>query len=191
MDFLNNQVKIGFVSPSGGGKTTIVTYLSEKYGLKIAKSFTTRTPRGKDDNEYNFVTVEEFLILEKNEFFFEVENLFGNYYGTPKRYLYDKGSVIFNVDANGMNKLKSVTSVFSIMVLPPSIEILKSRIVTRDNKFCPKRINRMYEELSYKPDFYILNDSLKNAYKQADNLIKLIYNQVLYSKLQLSLTKEI
>lgn len=170
---------LGFVSPSGAGKTTIVNYIAEKYGFQIAKSHSTRLPRYENEQEYIFNSMEEFINLEKSGYFFETEHLFGNYYGTPNKYIVNNNiPTIFNVDIKGISKLKSYLSNFlCIMVLPPSIESLKDRLLIRDGNHSKSRLNRIKEELEFQPDFFIINDKLHETYEIVDNLITMIQYQ--------------
>ena len=51
------------VGASGSGKSTIASELTNRYGLKQVKSYTTRAPR--DESDYHiFVTEEEFAKLK-------------------------------------------------------------------------------------------------------------------------------
>ncbi len=175
---------LGFVSPSGAGKTTIVNYIAHKYGFQIAKSHSTRKPRYETEQEYIFDTIEEFTNLEQSGYFFETEYLFGNYYGTPNKYIINNDiPTIFNIDIKGIAKLKSkLHDLICIMVLPPSIESLKQRILIRDGTHCDSRINRIKEELQFTPDFFIINDKLEETYVIVDELITMINYQIFATK---------
>lgn len=52
------------VAPSGTGKTTIVEYLENKYGLKSIPSYTTRLPRHEGERGHTFVSQGEFNALK-------------------------------------------------------------------------------------------------------------------------------
>ena len=52
------------VGKSGSGKSTICDRLTEQYGLKQVKSYTTRPRRGGGDNSHIFVSDAEFAKLE-------------------------------------------------------------------------------------------------------------------------------
>ena len=49
---------------SGSGKDTITKELSNKYGLKVLKSYTTRPKRYDDEDTHIFISEEEFDNLE-------------------------------------------------------------------------------------------------------------------------------
>lgn len=74
--------------PSGVGKGTLVAQVMKKLpNLKRAVTYTTRQPRqgeisGKD---YYFVTREEFERLKQEGAFLEWAEVYGNFYGSPKR----------------------------------------------------------------------------------------------------------
>lgn len=49
-----------FIGPSGAGKDAIVGGLSQKYGYKLLKSYTTRQPRNADDDGHYFISKDDF-----------------------------------------------------------------------------------------------------------------------------------
>ena len=85
-------VMIVLSSPSGAGKTTLVKKLSELDNYEISISHTTRQPRPNETKEedYFFVSEEEFKRLIKNEEFLEYAKVFKNYYGTTRTPVIDK-----------------------------------------------------------------------------------------------------
>lgn len=65
-----------FSGVSGVGKNTVINrLLSEDNNRFLIKSATTRACRGKDDNNYDFMSEEEFSKREANGEFFEVINI--------------------------------------------------------------------------------------------------------------------
>ena len=54
------------VGESGSGKSTICNYLSETYGLKELKSYTTRPKRNENDTSHTFVSQTEFNAVAKD-----------------------------------------------------------------------------------------------------------------------------
>ena len=54
------------VGESGSGKSTICNYLSETYGLKELKSYTTRPKRNENDTSHTFVSQTEFNTVAKD-----------------------------------------------------------------------------------------------------------------------------
>ncbi|GIT12573.1 MAG: hypothetical protein CM1200mP33_7590 [Chloroflexota bacterium] len=67
----------------------------------------------------------------------------------------------------------------SIFIEPPSLKELKSRLENRgteSNDNIIKRLERLYDEISFKPkfDFCIINDNINRA---VNEIIKIIKNQ--------------
>ena len=90
-----------FIGPTCSGKTTLAKAIHDIYGLKIAKSTTTRQPRFLGEDEYHFVTPEEFdslTLLEQTEYA-------GCKYGMTKEELED--SDIFVCDPNGVMSVRN------------------------------------------------------------------------------------
>src|SRR6059058_371734 len=77
-------------APSGSGKSTLVNEVRRTVlNLEFSVSYTTRAPRGseKDGMEYHFVTREVFEKMIAEDQFLEFAEVFGNYYGTARRFL--------------------------------------------------------------------------------------------------------
>ena len=77
-------------APSGSGKSTLVNELFKMVSdLDFSISYTTRPPRGSEKNgkEYFFVSKPEFESMIAADEFLEHAYVFGNYYGTAKRFL--------------------------------------------------------------------------------------------------------
>ena len=77
-------------APSGSGKSTLVGRIRETVpNLEFSISYTTRMPRGAEQNacEYYFVSREEFESMIRGDEFLEHADVFGNYYGTARRFL--------------------------------------------------------------------------------------------------------
>ena len=72
------------VGPSASGKTQIGYSLKKIYGLEKVVTYTTRRMRSGevDGIDYHFITKDEFLRLEKENFFFEYVCYNEIYYGT-------------------------------------------------------------------------------------------------------------
>lgn len=138
----NKKGKIIIISgPSGCGKTTVANYLKEMSpDISTSVSATTRAPRKGEINEkdYYFLNSKQFLDLKNNGQFLESAQVFDNYYGTPKKIIYDQINqgkfVICVIDWNGglqiINNMPP-DLVLSIFLLPPSLEELEARLRNR------------------------------------------------------------
>ena len=130
-----------FSAPSGAGKTTIVHHLLKKIPeLEFSISATTRKPRGdeKQDEDYYFISKEEFLHLIAKKHFVEFEEVYsGTFYGTLRteiERIWSKGkTVIFDIDVEGGLHLKRKygEAALAIFVQPPSLDVLKERLTGR------------------------------------------------------------
>ena len=123
-------------APSGSGKTTLVDrLLKEVPGFVFSVSYTTRPPRGQEQNgrEYYFVTKLEFEAMIGRQGLLEWAVVFGNYYGTARRFLEearrDGKDLLLDIDVQGATQVKEkIQGAISIFILPPSREILEWRL---------------------------------------------------------------
>ncbi len=126
-------------APSGSGKSTILGRVFRAHpDLVFSISYTTRPPRGKEQHgrDYHFVTRAEFEAqIERNEFL-EWAEVFGNYYGTHRRFLDEATAanqdLVLDIDVQGARQLKvKFPEAVSIFILPPSREELEKRLRAR------------------------------------------------------------
>ncbi len=123
-------------APSGSGKSTLVNELFKMVShLDFSISYTTRPPRGSEQNgkEYFFVSQEEFEAMIAADEFLEYATVFGNYYGTARRFLRDaenrSNDLLLDIDVQGASKIKEkIPEAVSIFILPPDREKLEWRL---------------------------------------------------------------
>ena len=136
-------VMIILSSPSGAGKTTLVSLLSKLQNFEVSISHTTREPRPTEqpNKDYYFVSEDEFKRLIKNEEFLEYAKVFKNFYGTTRTPVIDKlnkgKNVLFDIDWQGADQIKNKDLDFKLItffILPPSKQILFERLSNRDMK---------------------------------------------------------
>ena len=178
---------IVFSAPSGAGKTTLVKYILKSFSeIQFSISATSRKARGeeRDGKDYYFLSNQEFKARIKNDEFIEYEEVYGgNYYGTLKsevdRIWKDKKIAIFDIDVVGGANIKGMfpDETLSIFVMPPSIEILRERLIERGDvskEEIDVRIKKAESELDYasKFDNIIINNDLEESKKIAHTLIK-------------------
>ena len=132
-----------FSAPSGSGKSTIVSWLMEKHPelrLAFSISCTSRQPRGteRDGVEYFFLTPEAFRAKIERDEFLEYEEVYEDrFYGTLKAQVEaqaERGeNVVFDVDVKGGCNIKRHYGqrALSIFIQPPSVEVLRERLVGR------------------------------------------------------------
>jgi guanylate kinase len=171
-------------APSGAGKTTLVKGVMEQLpGLQFSVSFTTRLPRPneKEGEDYHFVSHSVFQkMLEKNEFL-EWAEVLGNRYGTPrpdlKKLRSEEMDLILDIDTQGTKKvLKEVDQPILIYLLPPSLKVLRERLMQRgfDSlemvKFRLSNAKKDMEEASGY-HYVVVNERMEEAIEKLKSII--------------------
>lgn len=179
-----NPFLIVISAPSGGGKSTILErVLNDFDNIRYSISSTTRSPRGqeKDGEDYFFMSNEEFEKRIADNEFLEYANVFGNYYGTSRKFIqscFDQGNyVIMDIDVQGCLKLeKTDCPLVKIFLLPPDGQELESRLrkrATDSDQVIEKRLNTARQELELIEhyDYLVVNDDLEKAVYAVKNII--------------------
>ena len=162
--------------PSGAGKGTICQMLRDRLpDLGYSISVTTRQPRNGevDGVNYFFKTVPEVQDMIAKGELLEYAEVYGNYYGTPRKYvmdLLDKGQdVLLEIDIQGALQIKKrfPEGVF-VFIVPPSLEELSARIYKRGTDsvdVIERRMASAAGELTYAAeyDYIIVNDIAEKA----------------------------
>ena len=177
---------IVFSAPSGAGKTTLVKHiLSQFSNTNFSISATSRSPRGneKDGIDYHFLSNSEFKKKIENNEFIEFEEVYGGvHYGTLKSEVENIWAnneiALFDIDVVGGFNIKKMypDNTLSIFVMPPSIDTLRRRLISRgdiSDDEINRRINKAELELDYasKFDKIIINNNLEESKKIASNLV--------------------
>ena len=185
---VNGQLLI-VSAPSGSGKSTIVHYLMDEhpeFRLAFSVSATSRPPRGKEQDgvDYYFLSPEEFRLHIKNGDFLEYEEVYEDrLYGTLKSQVEEKLAaglnVVFDVDVKGGINIKRHygDKAMSIFIQPPSIEVLRNRLIGRatdEMAQIEERLAKAEYEMSFAPQFdhIIINDDLETAKQEAVALLR-------------------
>lgn len=170
--------------PSGVGKGTItIEVLKRVPSLKKVVTYTTRTPRpgevaGKD---YHFVNRDEFEKLKCQGEFLEWAEVYGNFYGSPKReverLLSEGFDVVLVLDVQGALSVKAqYPDSVLVFLKPPSLEELRRRLEERGTD-PPEVIERRMLKASWemqqavKFDHVVVNDEIDKA---VDEIIHII-----------------
>ncbi|MBO5025375.1 MAG: guanylate kinase [Bacteroidaceae bacterium] len=179
---------IVFSAPSGSGKSTIINWLMEhkELNLHFSVSATSRMPRGTEQNgvEYFFFTPDEFREHIEAGDFLEYEEVYpGRYYGTLSAEVdkqLEKGeNVVIDMDVHGALNIKKYYGdrAMLVFVQPPSIEVLRQRLIDRGTEvmeMIEERVSRAEYELSFAPRFdkIIVNKNLDEAEKETLAIVK-------------------
>lgn len=184
---MENGKVIIFSAPSGSGKSTLINYLMTQFDcLEFSISATSRSPRGEEKNgvEYYFLTPEEFRSKIDAGEFLEWEEVYTNkYYGTLKSEvtrINSKGHiVVFDVDVAGGCNIKKMfgDNAMSIFIMPPSVAVLKGRLISRGTdtmEVIEDRVNKASYEMTYsdKYDRIVVNDDLEPTKALIKKIVK-------------------
>ncbi len=171
-------------APSGSGKSTLVNELLKLVpGLDFSISYTTRPPRGSEQNgkQYHFVSREEFEQMIHGDEFLEHANVFGNYYGTSRRFLREaeeKGhDLLLDIDVQGAEQMKRrLPEAVSIFVLPPDRKTLEWRLRKRSEdaeEVIARRLVTATREIGNynKYDYILINDDLEESIESLQAIV--------------------
>ena len=169
--------------PSGAGKGTICKELISAGIADLSVSMTTRKPRGIEQEgvHYYFVSHEEFQQAIDEGNMLEWAEIYANRYGTPKKPVLEKlaqgRDVILEIEMQGaMQVKKSYPKSVLIFVLPPSISVLRKRLIDRGTE-TPEQIDlrtrTTLEEIKKIKDYsyFIINEDLASAVDDALTII--------------------
>jgi guanylate kinase len=163
-------------APSGGGKTSLVRQLvATLTDIEISISHTTRKKRpGEQDGvDYFFIDKQQFLAMVNANAFIEHALVFNHHYGTSVAQINARLQagidVILDIDWQGAQQIRAIfPEVISVFVVPPSLTILKQRLLDRrqDNEeVISSRMRRAQNELGHfsEFDYLIVNDDFDKA----------------------------
>jgi len=160
----SNQLLIILSGPSGVGKDALLKRMEEqKYPFHCVVTVTSRPrrERERDGVDYHFISQQEFQQMIDDGELLEWANVYGNYYGVPRREIsqaLSKGKdVIVKVDVQGAKTIKQILpqAVF-IFLRPPSMEELERRLKQRHSESARDlalRLRKAEEEMESLPLF--------------------------------------
>ncbi len=171
--------------PSGAGKGTVAKGLVDTLdNISFSISATNRAPRvGEvEGKSYYFVSDERFGEMIANGEFLEYVDKYKNKYGTPKSSvcdLIDRGvDVILDVETIGAANIKKVMpDAVSIFILPPSLAILKQRLINRGTEssdLVEIRFSQACDEIGCARDYdyIVVNDDRDKCLKSVASIIE-------------------
>jgi len=180
-------------APSGAGKTTLChKLLKECDNIVRSVSCTTRARRGRevDGKDYYFVTEAEFAERLKRNEFLEHAVVHGRHYGTLRKKvetaLKAGKDILLAIDVQGAGEIRRqvaaaktgllARSFVDIFIVPPSMEVLKARLVGRNEDSAAeikRRLKIAAEEMKSAPDYMhcLVNDDLDRAFNELRAII--------------------
>ncbi len=160
----SNRLLIVLSGPSGVGKDALLKKMEEqKYPFHYVVTVTSRPrrERERDGVDYHFISQQEFQQMIDDGELLEWANVYGNYYGVPRREisqaLSKEKDVIVKVDVQGAKTIKQILpqAVF-IFLRPPSMEELERRLRQRHSESAGDlalRLRKAEEEMKSLPLF--------------------------------------
>lgn len=152
-------------------------------GIGYSVSYTTRKRRegethGKD---YFFVSDEEFKRLMNSDEFLEYAEVHGNLYGTSQKQVEKEinfgRDVILEIDVQGAESIKKrLPESVGIFILPPSFEVLRQRLISRQTENesdLELRLKNARTEVNCYNDFdyVVINDDKEKALEELKAII--------------------
>ncbi len=204
---MNKKGKIIILSgPSGVGKGTVNKAISKDKSLNLVQSIsmTTRAPRpGEIDGvDYYFVDKETFEDAIQHNELIEYAEFIGNFYGTPRKSVYEKikngENVILEIEVVGATqvlKKEKKEDLISIFLMPPSLKSLEQRLRrrgTEQESIIKQRLDKALLEipLKHKYQYVIEIDSVENAVAKVkevltkENTLDIPYEKSYYHSLR-------
>jgi len=171
-------------APSGSGKSTLVEKVRQIVcRIDFSISYTTRQPRGNEQNgvEYFFVSRDVFDQMIRRGEFLEHAEVFGNCYGTAKRFLEQaqhKGhDLLLDIDVQGAAQIKRrLPDAVSIFIVPPDFKTLESRLRNRSldqEEVIQRRLVTASREIEkYRDyDYILINDRLEDSVEALKSIL--------------------
>ena len=172
-------------APSGSGKSTLVGKLLKIVpDLDFSISYTTRSPRGSEQNgkQYYFVSRGEFDKMIRDEEFLEHAEFDGNCYGTARRFLREAEEktrdLLLDIDVQGAEQIKrKVPDAVSIFILPPDRKTLEERLRKRgedQSDVIQRRLDAAKREIEnyHKYDYILINDKLEESVAKLQHIVR-------------------
>ena len=169
---------------SGVGKSTLCKQIIRSLSdIQLSVSYTTRPKRSGEEHgrEYWFVDETTFRRMVDQQAFLEWAEVYGNLYGTPRQellQLQERGiDVLLDIDIQGAkNVMRNAEDVASIFLMPPSLDVLRSRLEARgtdDSDVVERRFQRVQAEMESHVEYgyTIRNGSLEQATREFEAII--------------------
>lgn len=183
---MGNEIKklVVISGSSGVGKGTVIKALLSKHDdIKLSISYTTRAPRGTEEEgvNYFFRSKEDFMKAVENDEFLEWAEFSGNCYGTKRKFveksLNNGEHVLLEIDTQGALQVKKkMPEAMLLFIAPPSYEELVARLrgrKTETEEAIQKRLNfvEFEKENSKYFDHIIVNDTVENAVAEIEKYL--------------------
>ena len=152
--------------------------------MKQSTSFTTRKPRDSEVNgeDYFFVSKNDFTKMIKTNQFIEYAEVYGNFYGTHKKWLQEElnknlSHILLELDVQGAISIKNIfPESVRIFINPPNLDVLEKRLNSRGkdtDKQIKIRLSKADKEISIGSSFeyVIINDNFETCLSSLNQII--------------------
>lgn len=171
-------------APSGAGKTTLCKQIITSVpAIWHSVSFTTRQPRPGEEHGHDYFFVDENVfqgMVARNEFL-ECAHVYSHWYGTPRKPLMEKMEagvdVLLEIDVQGALQIKkSFDDAVCIFILPPSLDILRTRLQNRNSdshEEIVRRLRKVKEEIwcFREYDYIVRNEDLTRSLPDLQSIV--------------------
>jgi len=152
--------------------------------LRFSVSVTTRKPRAGevDGSSYFFVTPERFREMVREGELLEWVEIYGNMYGTPRRWVEDTlaagRDVLMDLEVQGGLRVKRCfPEAVLVFVVPPSLKEMERRLRERGTETEEELRRRMEEatqllQYAARYDYLVVNDDLQRAVEVVSCIIE-------------------
>ena len=173
-------------SPSGAGKTSISrAVLDRDEGIELSVSMTTRPKRPGEvaGVHYHFVDKQAFGLMENRRELLEFAQVFGHYYGTPRKPVDDTlaqgRDMLFDIDWQGTQQIMETArdDLVSIFILPPSTLELERRLRSRaqdPDTVVAERMAKAADEMSHyaEYDYIVVNSDFEDSVMSVQSILR-------------------
>lgn len=185
--------------PSGAGKSSVLDEVFKRMSnTYFSVSATTREkrPGERDGAHYHFVSRDEFQRMIDEDQLLEYAEFVGNMYGTPgdpiAQMTKSGKNVFMDIELQGVKQIKEkMPDAVSIFLIPPTLEELESRLITRgtdSNGIIRGRIETAIRDCAEAHifDYIVINDNITEA---ADEIMAIITAEKCKAKKRMSYIK--
>lgn len=171
--------------PSGSGKTSLVRALVRGMNdMVVSISYTTRPMRpGETDGvDYHFVDQKSFEKLIAEDALLEHARVFDHYYGTGRprvqEHLDSGFDVLLPIDWQGYQRIQAQDQpCIGVFILPPSRQVLKSRLSNRAQdgpEIIARRMAEAQSEMTHYTEYpyLIINDDFATSLNDLQTIVR-------------------
>jgi guanylate kinase len=182
-DFMRNLLVVLF-GPTGAGKSTYKDFLVSRMGFQPIKSFSTRQRRSADDEEYNYVSREQWDDMHNHDEMVNANYYEDEWYGIKAADLRLNEKAVIISDISSAAELREYAeNLGKFVLLVYTAPVSEEKMMLRHkNRGTPERINRAklesqrdMELLKDIRDVHIVQDTfqLKNLIRGIERSIKI------------------